>query len=408
MGRPRIGRVSQHLQTIRRLEQVHRGTPRARAMTFLRLLKERPDHSMLEIAVAIGVSKPTVNRWWRIYREAGIEALLKLRRRGETMRQLLEPTAQQRLHDWLSRTPGRSVADVREWLRETLAIAVSQPMARTLRRRHGSDASAGGPEHARSPNAEGHRVGILRGEVPILRLINALPDTCDVIQGNAALREALSALLPEVDHIVINVDTSSDLLDADGYRPDMFQLQEAGTVRSTARGTVIARRRARQPVGADVLEGMRTMGLPIELYQSPHFVDYFYQGRAYIGTVFLFRLVDAEPMPNSTIEMLDALEPFVRYALSDLVVRHHYLHPREHSFYQQMQEMANQLSLTHQERRILAYRIRGYSCRELAEQFGITEDGVKRHLTAIYRKSGTSGYVELFSKYFTPQIDTDL
>src|SRR5687768_3664466 len=70
MARPRTVTVIEDLDPI---ETRYRGKPEQIRIRALRLLKEDPARTHREVAQILGLSKPTIDRWWGIYRRSGLE-----------------------------------------------------------------------------------------------------------------------------------------------------------------------------------------------------------------------------------------------------------------------------------------------------------------------------------------------
>lgn len=91
----------------------------------LYLLKIGRIETVKDLATAIGRDRTTVQRWLRTYRQEGIEALLKINRRGGSKSRLPE-WAVMALEQRLSDPQGfSSYQEVRSWLQSTLGIEVS-------------------------------------------------------------------------------------------------------------------------------------------------------------------------------------------------------------------------------------------------------------------------------------------
>lgn len=52
------------------------GTRNVQAIRMLRLLEEEPDRTLSECAAMLNRPERTVRRWWKLYLEEGVEALL--------------------------------------------------------------------------------------------------------------------------------------------------------------------------------------------------------------------------------------------------------------------------------------------------------------------------------------------
>ncbi|MBS1912791.1 MAG: helix-turn-helix domain-containing protein [Bacteroidetes bacterium] len=157
-----------------------------------------------------------------------------------------------------------------------------------------------------------------------------------------------------------------------------------------------------------LLEDFKRQGYPLERYHPPCGFDYYFGGKAYLGTIFLWRELDREPISETTLQAIRLLEPFIVFALSDLVARRQHSEPDVRVFTDALRGLTATSGLSNQELRVVILQLFGHSYKEMADMLGISVDGVKHHLKMIHRKTGARSYTELFAKYFTPRLDLRL
>jgi DNA-binding CsgD family transcriptional regulator len=210
-------------------------------------------------------------------------------------------------------------------------------------------------------------------------------------------------MLPDVDRISIDVNTSVDLDTPEDYEPDLFLMQTVlpngapPAVRLEAAGTPGA-------MAAHLVEGFRAGGVSLDIYHPPLWREYYLADNAYLGTIFLWRERVRRPLTEETVATLDSLHRFMLFILSDIVARHHYANPLDRVFYDVVRSLSDECGLGRQERRVLVRRLLGESFKTIADQMSIAPNTVGQYVSAIYRKTGTRSAVELFAKYFTPRL----
>jgi DNA-binding CsgD family transcriptional regulator len=99
-----------------------------------------------------------------------------------------------------------------------------------------------------------------------------------------------------------------------------------------------------------------------------------------------------------------SLEPFLIFALSDLVTRHYYAKPIDRVFTDILRELSLDSGLSTQDIRILSLMLLGYSYKQVADRMELSIDTIRKHMKRIYRKTRTGSLAELFAKYFTPRL----
>ncbi len=241
----------------------------------------------------------------------------------------------------------------------------------------------------------------------ILRFLNALPTTGDVLEWTRVFRESLQAMLGDVDRVLINIDTQCDLSYGSRWRP----------IRDGSGLGEVPRQRGKSTEGASwpegrspaevLLEDFHRVGYPLGDCHPPQSYDYYYTENVYLGTIFLLRDMKKSPISQRTLEVMKRLEPFLIFALSDLVARYAYVRPIDRVFQGALRELARETQLTKRELQVLTLHLFGRRYDEIARQLYISIDTVKKHVKKIHRKSGARSSTELFAKYFTPLIDLD-
>lgn len=238
--------------------------------------------------------------------------------------------------------------------------------------------------------------------VHLRRLLDALPQTFDVSEAVAELRDALMPLVPGADRITIAVDTACDFRNPESYRPTaelVRNLAEEGL----AGVSVQTAGDAGGFTGA-VLASLGSSGYPLELYHSPHTVELFYLDSMQIGCVFVWRERNKPSLTAAAVDAIESLRPFLESAVTSIIVRHQHLRPQERIVDQALVDAVNRYGLTRQERRILTYRMLGHSYKAIAEEIGISADSVRKHLLSVHRKTGTSSLAEVFGRLFMPDV----
>lgn len=153
-----------------------------------------------------------------------------------------------------------------------------------------------------------------------------------------------------------------------------------------------------------IIQALRLRGFTEDLYHQPIAFEYYLKGVEYLGVVVLWREQSKTAISKETIELLTRLEPFITFALSDLVARHQLAKPQERLFNAAMVAMRNEGKLTEQERRVVILQVTGHTYQQIADKLEISVETVRKHISNVYRKTGTSSSVELFAKYFTPRL----
>lgn len=315
----------------------HAGTEREKRVRLLLSLAEHPERSAAAAGRVLGIPRRTASRWVRVYREEGLDALLRLQTRESP-----EP----------------------------------EP----------------GPPPPRPD-----------GEARLLALITQIPTSHDTREWGVALGRALAEYLGDVDHVVVNIRRTVELVRPEEDTGGIVYYQDYD--HATAR-TKIRMGRTREEVGWRALYATAaTHGFPVDRFQEPIGFDYYYQApQARLGSLLLFRRIGLPPISQETVQRMEALRPFVVYILSDHVARLRLEQPVDAAWRGQLQRIAGDVPLTERERQVLTLLVGGYTRGEIADSLHISRRTVVSHIQHIYRKLGVSSLREIHALYTTPRL----
>jgi len=401
MPRRREGSIRESLEELKRLEAQYHGKPEATRITVLRLLKEDPKLGIENVSALVGYSKPTVKRWWRAYREGGMEAIIRLPGR----RQASHDEELALLRQKLVAGDFNHVEDVRAWLeanrlrRQGRGRPRSEPL--TERSEARKEMAGGMPFDEESEQS----LGPLSGP-RLLQFITSLPLSNDVTDWTSSLRMSLRTLLGDVDRVSISLNVQCDLINPEKYHPDIVITQSTYSTDPKAVNPLLegTGRDEREHLNR-LLDNLRRVKFPLANYHPPLSFVYYYAEHAYLGLIALWRERDKPTVSRQTIDAMEKLRGFFIYILSDMVARHQSARPIEQTFNMALSGMTLKAGLTMQERRIMILQLLGLSYEEVASTLNISLNTVRYHLRSIYSKTGAHSQAELFAKYFTPRYD---
>lgn len=256
---------------------------------------------------------------------------------------------------------------------------------------------------ARAKAGAAPATGPVMGE-HLVQFLNALPMTGDLVAWINGFREALRKLLLDVDRVAVRVNINCILNPDERTGTPIVEISQVATDAKRQSDTTIST----TPIGLNrsrqMIEDISQMGNDLEEYQAPECFDYFTDGGSYLGTIILLRDRGKSTISERTVTLLRDLEPFIKFALSDLVTRHHYLRPTDRLFSLILAEVALESNLSTQDIRILALMLMGLSYKQAADKMDLSIDTIRKHTKRIYRKTRTGSLPELFAKYFTPRL----
>lgn len=367
MPRTRTIAIAESIETLRELEASTQGKMMRARMSMLRLLKEDPSLTLRQVAEAIGVSHHSVKQWWRWYVEHGL-----VRLREESLARTATPDAHllNVLRDGIRSGAFRSLTQVRAWLGESSSTAAR------------SERASGSPELFTQR---------------ALEFLSGLPHTGDLHKSTLIYSKALAQLFDDVDRVSVSINAHCNLDTPDTYRPGVAAEEFAGQ-----HAVPIAVTPMDVPPSDRLLKSFRHRGFPFERYHEPVSFVYYYEGSAYLGCIFLWREREYPPISHRTLDLVNRLEQFIVFLLSDAIVRNRSARPISQAFIDMLDWVAKQYGLTRQEQRVLMLSATGATREKIAESMFISPNTVHTYLQAIYRKTGVHTFPELIARHMTP------
>lgn len=146
--------IQESLDELSTLEKTHRGTPMAPRLQLLRLLKSGEKRSLPQAAQTVGYSLAQVERWWKRYREGGLDAFLEIKPRGGS-HEYMTLEAWAGLRERMETGDLLTLEQARRYLEEYWQV-VYQGVAgvSALFRRHGIKKKTGRRRHRKADAAE--------------------------------------------------------------------------------------------------------------------------------------------------------------------------------------------------------------------------------------------------------------
>lgn len=402
--------IAEVQETHARLTELHRQQTNAGARNRLRmlmLLHDNPERALADVARELECSDRSVLRWWGTYKEGGLDALLERRHKGRVSR--LAKLDIDEIRTKIAEEGMTGVDEIRTWLADEYGLQYSRSgvwyiLRETLRARRNTGWLLLDDEKTPETALDGASQP-LDNPMAVIGLLNSLPMTDDVVEWGNGFRTVLHRLLPDVDRISVNVNRSCDMRRPERYDASTRVNRAAGGSGESEEDSIwVDKNRTNEPPYVRVLEGFKAKGLPLHEFHTPLVRDYFFDGKAYLGSVFLWRSVNAAPIPHATEERFRSLEPFILYAISDVVTRHQVLQPMSGVFYEAAHQMFEDAGLSSAERKIVSLALLGHPYKEIAAISTVTLDAVKKHFHAVFKKTNTRSQAELFAKYFTAQF----
>jgi len=123
--RTRTGEISESLGTLQELERRYCNRPQELRIKALRLLKEHPEWTLKQVAELLGRSVRTLYRWWRSYREGGLEELLQVKRGGGQRPVKIGEAGLQELQRKLQEDGFADLKEAQKWLEERFGVHYS-------------------------------------------------------------------------------------------------------------------------------------------------------------------------------------------------------------------------------------------------------------------------------------------
>jgi DNA-binding CsgD family transcriptional regulator len=241
-------------------------------------------------------------------------------------------------------------------------------------------------------------------EEQFFHFLNSLPLTSQSVPWITTFREALQTLLGDVDRVTVNINLACDINNPTTYEVGQIITEHVPEHEGSASNVAVTLPDKDESPRLRLLEDFKRQGYPFDKYHPPVGFDYHLQGKAYLGTIFLWRDIGKPPTSRRTLEIMESLRPFVLFAMSDLVARNRQIRPLDHAFNEALDFLVRNAGLSDQERRVVILQLFGHSYEQIAERLYLSLDAVRKHVKSIYRKTNTHSHSELFAKYFTPRL----
>lgn len=231
----------------------------------------------------------------------------------------------------------------------------------------------------------------------LLALLNALPTTGSAVEWAGAFSQILCSVFNDVDCVVVRANLHCRLAS-----PLTAAAEELRIPTALLSGALVAQI---EELGSAPLEIEVPTCNPAE-YQPPMVYRYTHAGD-HLGAISLLRELGHDPISPESLMMMSELEPFLVFALTDLVARYSYAKPIGRVFYNVLRAIASDRRLTNRELQVLTLHMFGRKYDEISRRLFISIDTVKKHVKKIHRKTNARSATELFARYFTPLIDRD-
>lgn len=405
MARKREGSINESLDELLALESQYAGRPELSRIIALRILKGEPHLGIEDVAHRVGYSTPTVKRWWRAYREGGLDSYLNISASGRPVEQQDEMLVL--LREKLLRGEFSSIQEVRALLNDS---ANHPPFEGNAENSSGFEFSTPGTVSNESSSVVS-KVSGYTGRVDVVKLIeflDALSLGVSIEEWSGKFRTALCQFLGDVDRVSMTLNVLAQL---HGRDDDALARPQISIVQSLVSGkkTVDPMPTAGDGISDDehvsrLLAALRRRKFPFSQYHSPHAFVYHHDG-VYIAMIVLWREKHRPPVSKHSLEIMELLQSFWVMVLSQFIARHQTARPIERVFNSAFNALTLDHGLTTQEHRTLILLLLGMSYEEAAETLNVSINTVRYHLKSIYAKTGAHSQADLFAKYFTPRFD---
>lgn len=234
-----------------------------------------------------------------------------------------------------------------------------------------------------------------------IAFLNEMPAATVARDWSHGLGAALRRLLPEIDHVAImtNMLGRQHRDSALNWADMKIVANDASPLGFSADSiSPHLHRRLEDVVDMELERIVRSR----EDYHPPTILSY--SDRGWMGSLILFRESVHPPFTDEMLATMAELEPFLKFVFEDHSLRYHAEHPADNLFYDAVLQITDQMALTHQEMRILMFRLLGRSYKEIGAMLSISPSTVKNHLTSVHSKAGVHTQSELFARYFAPKF----
>lgn len=237
-------------------------------------------------------------------------------------------------------------------------------------------------------------VNIKPSNLLLVGFLNSLPMQTHSEQWARGLQQALEQFLPDVDRVSIDINFS--------YSPNSRVIKSRRINEHIHGGvSVISLSRAAETVA----ESMIQHGFPAHLYHPFHQVEICDPQKRIIGTFVLWRELRNPPTSQETLRFFELHIPFFRYVLTDGIARCAKKMTTMQYYSSLVSEIKLEAKLLPRETEVIQYLLLGMDTDSIASKLCISVHGVRKHITAIHRKTATHSFQDLVHKYMTPLVD---
>ncbi len=387
-------RVVEPIEMLTRLVSEYPEPHNQRPLRMLLMLKRDEKMTLRTAADKLGVSERTIRRWWAQYQAEGPLVFCQAKTDRERR---LKPSEIEAFRQYALKHGFSELSEAREWILKEFGAEYSVSGVAALLRKmdiHYDSQWGPGAEAPDSTICDGIDYG------PLLRFMMQVPEKEDIIETCHSLRSALMEMLPDVDWMMININTSLAPLNSSEY---MFvQSESCGKIES-----FLYHQPGNLSPDTRLLATIKRRNFPVEQYHPMTFI-HVTAGDSYCGSFILWRDRSKAPISESTLSTVDQLMPLFRFIFSDIAHRHDRRQPAGVLFRYVLGRLHCSKTLTEQELRVVSYRLLGNSYKEIAELLHISVGTVKKHLHSVYTKTGTKNHVDLFARHLSGSLNADI
>ena len=235
-----------------------------------------------------------------------------------------------------------------------------------------------------------HAAAADRDDARLLRFINDIQPLDEPVGWLATFRDAVVALLGDVDRVSLSVNLQS-------FDREHSVLYGNGPLRRVT--PIVRSRRAGDDPAPILLSEAARQGFPVADYHPPIVFTYHAGEGAYHGAIILWRLTTQAGISEHSLELLENLRPFITYRLFDCIARM-VRDERIERFVEPLAEtIGTRVALTTQQQEIFALVATGMSIGAIATRMGMLPTMVRRQLDAIYKETGAFDVGEIIRRY---------
>lgn len=361
MPRTRAKQISESVAELEELRRAYRGKAEEQRLFFLQLLAEDAKRTISEAARTASISDRRGRYWWDSYRKGGLQGLL----------------------------------DRRVWRREELWDSPESDSS--------NSSPLGSQDHA--PN-----YGAL---IPfVTKLTQSVAKSIDWQPALREIKQILESDLPGVDLVGVNLQWGLDVFNPGSRRNTRVAEMSLEDGRHHSSGE--SSQAFEQP-HEQFLDTARKAGLDLSKYHEPHCFDFFLdftkrrieptdEKETYVGTMVLLASKTRSDVPESTVNLLERLRPFLAFLLTDLVMRQNLRINSGAPLYDFIHRITGENGLTDQESRVLTLGFLGRSYKEMADLMTVSVSTVQSHIRSLFRKTGVSRMAELHARFYSGSI----